>query len=678
RFWGRIRSTRTFDQEGKISLQFGVLENIDELINTTDALRTSENRYRLIAENTTDMITLLDDRLRFVYVSPNVTEITGFARDQLLHKPIFEFFEAKDVPNLLSFLEGLNPNNTGRKNSITIRFKRKDESIKWLETRGVQIAESSDEEAAPLIQLISSDVTEKRKAEKALQESEKRFRTIFNHANSYIAYIDRDGQIIDLNAPIRERLNVSEANLLNQLFWDNFLCNFSDENMDLAKMMFDKAVKGEFLNYIGQIRFGRNDKPIVEIAMSPVMDDQSQRIEYIVAEIRDITEKVTALQELEKNKQFIDQVIANFPQTVLVINILDSRVIYNNIQDGFLGYTLKEWQELESSLMLSIVHQDDAAHLEEHLYEQYRKLEQNEVYERQIRAYTKSGDIRYFAATFFVFDQLMDNSNENMMMVATDITERVLSEEKVQIQMDELNEKNVELEKYIDSNLELENFAYITSHDLKEPLRNIRVFTQLLEKQYQGKFDEKGVEYMDFIKSSAAHMNQLIEDILEFSRINTEDIRYEQIKLESLFARVENNLNGKIQDAQAQIDYQNLPEVIYGHPTRLYQLFYNLIGNAIKFKQPDLAPKIQIRSEENATHWTFQIQDNGIGFEANYSEKVFLLFKRLHSRTEYQGSGIGLAICRKVVQQHHGKIWVDSTPGKGSTFSFSIAKASPE
>ncbi|MEO1438669.1 MAG: PAS domain-containing protein, partial [Bacteroidota bacterium] len=363
RFWGRIQTTRLYDDDGNLTLQFGVLENIDELIQTTNALRTSENRYRLIAENTTDLITLLDDRLRFVYVSPNVTEITGFTRKQLLQKPIFEFFEPKDVPNLLSFLEGLNPEKTGRKKSISIRFKRQDESIKWLDTRGIQIQSDSHGEGKPLIQLISSDVTENRKAERALQESEKRFRAIFNHANSYIACIERNGYIVDLNAPFRERLTVSESKLLNQLFWDNFLCNFSDENMDLAKMMFDKAVEGEFLNYVGQVRFGRKDTPIVEIALSPVIDEPSGKVEYLVTEIRDITERVTALQNLERNKQFIDQVITNFPQTVVVINIVESRVLYHNIQDGFLGYSADEWQKHQQDLMLNIVHRDDVDHL---------------------------------------------------------------------------------------------------------------------------------------------------------------------------------------------------------------------------------------------------------------------------------------------------------------------------
>lgn len=237
-----------------------------------------------------------------------------------------------------------------------------------------------------------------------------------------------------------------------------------------------------------------------------------------------------------------------------------------------------------------------------------------------------------------------------------------------------LERKNVQLQKYIDSNLELENFAYVASHDLKEPLRTLSGFAQLLTKKYADKLDEEGVEFLNYIMTATQNMNQLISDLLAYSRVNTKQHTVEEINFDRLINHIIQSLHQSIQDKSAVLQLDQLPSVVYGNSTKIKQLFQNLMANAIKFRHPDRDPVVDISCKESKQYWTFCISDNGIGIPQEYHEKIFLLFKKLHNKSEYEGTGIGLAICQKIVQQHGGEIWVESVLNEGTTFFFTLHK----
>lgn len=223
------------------------------------------------------------------------------------------------------------------------------------------------------------------------------------------------------------------------------------------------------------------------------------------------------------------------------------------------------------------------------------------------------------------------------------------------------------------SNDGLQQFAYITSHDLQEPLRTITSFTQLLERRYKGKLDPDADEYIEFIVSGASRMKEMIEGLLEYSRIGTKDVNKEQIEIEEVLKDVLVNLHATIEDNGAVISHNQLPKIM-ADKNQIYRLFQNLIGNAIKFKKPDEAPKIYIsaRRDEKSNEYIFSVHDNGIGIESEYNDKIFEVFKRLHTIDEYSGTGIGLAISRRIVERHGGNLWVESKLGEGSTFYFSM------
>ena len=247
--------------------------------------------------------------------------------------------------------------------------------------------------------------------------------------------------------------------------------------------------------------------------------------------------------------------------------------------------------------------------------------------------------------------------------VGTDITERKRAQVALRAAYDELAR----------SNAELQQFAYVASHDLQEPLRMIGSYTQLLERRYGEKLDADAREFMDFIVDGATRMKQLIEDLLAFSRVGTRGKELRPVQAQSALDRALINLRAAIESSDAQITHDALPDVT-ADDSQLTQLFQNLIGNAIKFKNKDEPVRIHVGVHDAGDEWRFSVSDNGIGIEPQYFERIFMVFQRLHTRDEYAGTGIGLAICKKVVDRHHGRIWVESVYGKGSTFVFTLPK----
>jgi len=220
------------------------------------------------------------------------------------------------------------------------------------------------------------------------------------------------------------------------------------------------------------------------------------------------------------------------------------------------------------------------------------------------------------------------------------------------------------------SNTELEQFAYVASHDLQEPLRMVASYVQLLARRYKGKLEAEADEFIGFAVDGAKRMQDLINALLTYSRIGTKGKEFGPIDCETVLQIALKNLHLAIEDSQAMVTHDALP-TIRGDATQLGQLFQNLIGNAIKFRG-DKRPAVHVSAERNGKEWGFSFRDDGIGIDSQYAERIFVIFQRLHSKEEYPGTGIGLALCRKIVERHGGRIWVESEPGKGSTFRFTM------
>ena len=222
------------------------------------------------------------------------------------------------------------------------------------------------------------------------------------------------------------------------------------------------------------------------------------------------------------------------------------------------------------------------------------------------------------------------------------------------------------------SNRDLEQFASIASHDLQEPLRMVASYTQLLADHYDGQLDEKAEKYITYVVEGALRMQQLIHDLLAYSRISTHVMPIETVDSNYILGEVIRNLSVAIETSNTIVTNDELP-MVRADALQLVQVFQNLISNAIKFRR-DTAPYIHVSAREEKREWIFSVRDNGIGIDRQYADRIFAIFQRLHARREYPGTGIGLAVCKRIVERHGGKIWFDSEPGRGSTFSFTVPK----
>lgn len=232
-------------------------------------------------------------------------------------------------------------------------------------------------------------------------------------------------------------------------------------------------------------------------------------------------------------------------------------------------------------------------------------------------------------------------------------------------------------EEIVRSNEELERFAYVASHDLQEPLRMVANFTALLEDEYGEQLDAQASEYMAFIIDAARRMQTMVGDLLEYSRIGNENSGLADVDCESHVKMAMDNLQELIEETGASVSVGDLP-VVRAHPVRFTRLMQNLIGNGIKYRRQGVFPEITIHAEDQGEEWVFTVSDNGIGMKEEYLEQIFIIFKRLHGKRDYQGTGIGLAVCKKIVEGFDGKIWAASTPGEGSIFYFTVPKEREE
>lgn len=291
----------------------------------------------------------------------------------------------------------------------------------------------------------------------------------------------------------------------------------------------------------------------------------------------------------------------------------------------------------------------------------------------QGRIISRKGNIKYVEVNSVAI------TDENGKLVGSrdivrDITVKKNHEKLILQKMEELNAKNLELKKYIDSNIQLENFAYLASHDLKAPTRTIKSFAQLLERSLKDKLNQDEKEYFGFINNAASYMGQLIDDLLAYSLVDKQDYQFTKANLSEEIDIVLATLHTSIVDAEAKIFVHNVPKELAVDVTFIKQLFQNLIANAIKFRKADTPPVIVVNTKEEEDRFVFSIADNGIGIKKEFHEEIFKLFRKLNAPGKYGGTGIGLAMCSSIVKEHGGEIWVESEYGKGTTFYFSISK----
>jgi signal transduction histidine kinase len=339
------------------------------------------------------------------------------------------------------------------------------------------------------------------------------------------------------------------------------------------------------------------------------------------------------------------------------LEIDENRITLDEFTNPLFGYPAGEYTAA-FDLFLKMIDRGDRARAEQELRDVWSA---GGSYESSFRVVWPDGTVRDLSARGKVL-RGAERTHARMTGVFWDITERKLAEAR-------LTRLLVELER---SNKELELFAYVASHDLQEPLRMVSSYTQLLERRYSDKLDDDAREFIGYAVDGANRMQRLINDLLEFSRLSTRGKPLERTDVAEVLGNVRANLSVAIEETGALVTNDLMPEVP-ADAGQLGQLLQNLVGNGIKFRNGG-NPRVHVRAVEHEKHWEFSVRDNGIGIEQQYFDRIFVIFQRLHTKGDYPGTGIGLALCKRIVERHGGKIWVESKPDEGSTFFFTIPK----
>lgn len=374
---------------------------------------------------------------------------------------------------------------------------------------------------------------------------------------------------------------------------------------------------------------------------------------FFICFIRDLSHR----KHLENTIKYREQLFSTFvdaaPVMMWMLDINNKPLMFNKTWLDFTGHTLE--QELSHQWNESQVHPNDQKRV---MKTYFNALSQHIEFDHEYQMQRYNGDYRWIREIGIPHQE--NNIYKGYIGICLDITQK---------KTDEINLRNhtQELER---SNAELEQFAYIASHDLQEPLRMVSSYTQLLARRYQDKLDDDANEFIGYAVDGANRMQTLIQDLLAFSRVGKNKQSPKPINISQLIQNVLIGLKIVIEESNALITYpESFPEIIADH-SQCQQLFQNLIFNAIKYRSEDRQCKININCESIDNMWQFSIQDNGIGVKAEFFERIFVIFKRLHGKEKYSGTGIGLAICKRIVEGHGGQLWLESEFGSGSTFYF--------
>ena len=424
-------------------------------------------------------------------------------------------------------------------------------------------------------------------------------------------------------------------------------------------------VASEFPVFNNEHKNGSEGLRYFKFAINPLYN-HNHSVDGILIHAVDVTELVNTRNIIQESGEQFRFLANNIPQIVWKANPDGNIVLFNRCWYDFTGLTHQQSLDWHWTAAL---HPDD---LENTLTQWRNSIKTGEPFEIEYRIRNDKGDYLWHLARATA---MMDSSRKIIMWIgaSSDINDRKESADQLEKAVEErTRELSAAIQDLSRSNSDLEQFAYVASHDLKEPIRMVSSFAMLLDRKYKDKLDAEGDEIIGYITEGANRMQELVDDLLAYSRIGRTDPKKDSlVDCNQIIEIVKANLLETIENSGAVITADHLPS-IHGKEPELVRLFQNLIGNALKFKSPKLVPKISISVQKQKNQYLFSVKDNGIGIDPMFSEKIFVIFQRLHTREKYSGTGIGLAVCKKIVELHGGKIWVESTPGKGATFFFTM------
>ena len=614
-----------------------------------------EGRYRGLLEAAPDAMVVVNQGGEIVLLNVQAEKQFGYRRDELVGQKVKNiipdgFAERLIADGTRTAAEAL-AQQIGTGIELIARRKNRTEFPIEIMLSPLESAEGT------LVTAAIRDITMRKDAERHLAQMEGRYRGLLEAAPDAMVVVNQGGEIVLLNVQAEKQFGYSRDELVGQKVKNIIPEGFAERLIADGTRSAAEALAQQIGTGIELIarRKNRSEFPI-EIMLSPL---ESAEGTLVTAAIRDISVRRAAERHLAQMEGRYRGLLEAAPDAMVVVNQKGEIVLLNVQAEKQFGYSR---DELVGQKVKNIIPQGFAERL---VADALRSVE--DALAQQIGTGIELTGRRKDSSEFPIEIMLSPlESAEGILVTAAvrDITTRKTAEANLLNKMEELNR----------SNEELGQFAYIASHDLQEPLRMVASYTQLLSRRYKGKLDSDADEFIAFAVDGASRMQRLIQDLLAYSRVGTKGRDLLDISSEEALQQALINLRGAIEEKGALVTHDPLPAVV-ADDMQLIQLFQNLVGNAIKYQNAGI-PKVHISASRNGSKkWTFSVKDNGLGIDPQYFEKIFGMFQRLHKREEFAGTGIGLAICKKIVERHGGSISVESQPGQGSTFRFALAES---
>jgi PAS domain S-box-containing protein len=602
--------------------------------------KKAEEKYRNTLDNMKEGYQVIGHDWRYIYVNDAVAEHGRKKKQELIGHTMMEAYPGIENTEMFATLKICMEKRT--QHHLENKFTYPNGSEEWFDLSIEPVPEG--------ISIFSLDITERKRAEEVLRQGGAYNRSLIEASLDPLVTIGPDGRITDVNRATEQ----VTGRLRQQLVGTDFLDYFTEP--EKARAGYQQVFKdGEVRDYPLEIR--RLDGHVIPVLYNAsVYRDEKGKVVGVFAAARDITERKQAEEALKISQERLLFATEGANLGIWNWDTVTGELIWSNKCKALFGIPLDE--TMSYPRFSTALHPDDRERTDKAVKD---ALDNHKDYDIEYRSLWPDGSIHWLAAKGRGY---YDATGKAVRLegVVLDISERKRAEQ-------ELKKTLADLER---SNKELEQFAYVASHDLQEPLRMVSSYTQLLARRYKDKLDQDANEFIDFAVDGANRMQRLINDLLMYSRVSTRGQPPEPVDTFSALGQAIANLGMAIDDNHAMISNDELP-VVMADESQIVQVFQNLIANGIKFHGTE-APRIHISAAEKGNEWVFSVRDNGIGIAPEYHSRLFVIFQRLHGHDQYPGTGIGLAVCKRIVERHGGRIWVESEADKGSTFYFTLPK----
>jgi PAS domain S-box-containing protein len=650
--WIKALGDTFYDENGHPQRMTGICLDITRNKQIEQELLNSEERYRNLVVSSPDAI-IVHSEGEIKFSNPAAVKLFG-ANDEneLIGKPILNIV-ADDTRQLVK--ERIKLAETQQTPPKEMKYIGIDGSSFYGEATGKKIIYNKK----PAIQVVIRDITERKEAEKSIKENEEKLRSLFDTLPVGISILDEERNVIVANPALEKILELPQEDLLKGKYVKRKYIR-----SDLTEMSFDDLPSAKVYD---------EGKPVEDVEVGVIKEDNSIIWTNVTAIPLSFSDWRVLVTTSDITKRKVAENLLKQSEKRAMERRAEIEAIYNSAPIGLCIFD-RQLRYLRINERLAELNGFPA---EDHIGKTVREVLPfladfiEEIGQKVIETGEPALDIEFTGETprepgvkrtfLEEWTPITDNGKVIAINVAIlEITEIKKAEE-------ELKETLKRLER---SNADLQQFAYVASHDLREPLRMITSFLQLLERRYTDQLDEDAHEFIGFAVEGAKRLDGMINDLLTYSRVTTEKRAFARVNLEIVLKQVLANLKALLDENDAVVTHEPLP-VIYADHGQMVQLLQNLVSNAIKYRSEE-NPRIHVSAAKNGGEYVFTVDDNGIGIDPEHLKRIFTIFQRLHTRDKYEGSGIGLAIAQKIVHQHGGQIWAESEPGKGSKFYFTI------